>query len=352
MRFPWKSAFATLVLAGAAVAQTDLVFTVNSSQSNFTWSGTSTLGNIVGNPSNAFQATGTTTLHVFALGADPVAAADFSGNGNMGTSPDIHGKINNPIPFLPPLATIDVTNLHMSMSAPQFPVAANGAFTAALTMTALSGSMLVSLLGGTPTSTDLTGSASSPQNQSGTLTQSGNNLALVMPINSTFPFSDPASGVSGSITLVGTLRANWTCPAATVYCTAKTNTAGCAPAIGFAGTASYSNGLPFTISATNELNQQNGLLYYGLTQVALPFQGGWKCVGNPIVRTAIQNSGGSASGADCSGSYSFDFNQYVRSLVDAQLVPGVPVFAQYWSRDPASASTTNLSAAVRFTIAP
>ncbi len=352
MRSSWKSALAALALAGVAAAQTDFVFTVNQAQSNFTWSGTSTLGNIVGNPSNAFQATGTTTMHVFAAGVDPIATSDFSNGGDLGTSVALHGKINNPLPFLPPLATIDITNLHMSMGAPVFAVAPNGAFTAALTMTALSGTMVVTPLAGTATTTDLTGLGSTPQNQTGTLLPSGNNLALVMPVNTSFPFSDPASGASGTVTLLGTLRANWTCPTAQTYCTAKTNSNGCVPALGLAGAASYSSGLPFVISATNELNQQNGLLYYGFTQTALPFQGGFKCVGNPTVRSAIQNAGGSPVGVDCSGAFAFDFNQLISVHTDPALVPGADVCAQVWSRDPASPSTTNLANAAKFTIAP
>lgn len=352
MRLSWSSALAALVFASAASAQADLVFTVNTPQSNFTWSGTSTLGNIVGNPSNAFQATGTAALLVYPLGADPLAAAAFSGTGNMGTTPDLHGKINNILPFLPPLATIDVTNLHMSLSSPQFAVAPGGAFTAALTMTALSGTMVISPLGGTPSSSDLTGLVSTPQNQSGTLTQAGATFDLVMPINSTFPFSDPATGASGTVTLVGTLRAAWTSPAAQIYCTAKTNSLGCVPALAASGSASYTSAAPFLVSASNELSQQFGLLYYGPTAATTPFQGGVKCVGNPTVRAPVQNSGGSPAGGDCSGTYAFDFNAHIRSLLDPQLVPGAVVFAQYWSRDPASASTTNLSDAVRFTIAP
>ena len=35
-----------------------------------------------------------------------------------------------------------------------------------------------------------------------------------------------------------------------------------------------------------------------------------------------------------------------------KLVPGEDVYAQFWSRDPAVPSTTNLSNAVHFTIAP
>jgi hypothetical protein len=82
------------------------------------------------------------------------------------------------------------------------------------------------------------------------------------------------------------------------------------------------------------------------------FQGGTKCVGSPTLRTQTQPSGGSANGADCTGVFSFDFNALIASGADASLVAGSAVHAQYWSRDPASPSTTSLSNALRFVINP
>jgi len=42
----------------------------------------------------------------------------------------------------------------------------------------------------------------------------------------------------------------------------------------------------------------------------------------------VLNSGGSTSGADCTGTYSFDFNAHIASAVDPSLVAGAEVFAQ------------------------
>jgi hypothetical protein len=343
---------AFVALSTFAAAQAELVFTLNQSQSNFNWSGTSNLGPIVGNPSTAFQTAGTTNMRIYPLAADAIDSADFPGNGDAAVVPDLHGKINNPFPFLPPLATIDITNLHLKASAPQFPVAANGAFSASLTMTAISGTMTVTPLGSAPSVSDLAGMSSTPQAQSGTLTQVGTTLNLVMPVNTTFPFSDPASGASGSITIIGTLRGSWTCPAPATYCTAKVNSLGCTPAISASGTASWAGAAPFTIGATNVLNQKTGLLFYGYAPSASPFQGGWKCVASPTLRSVPQSSGGSASGNDCTGVFGFDFKAIIDAHTDPLLLPGEEVFAQIWSRDPASASTTNLTNAVRFTVAP
>ena len=351
----WKAlpkVVSSCVLAGTAAAQAEFVFAINQSQSNFTWSGTSTLGAIVGNPSNAFQMSGTTRLALAPLGADPIESGWFTNAGDAAAVPDLHGKINNPFPFLPPLATIDVTNLHLKVGSSSFGIAANGSFTATATITAISGTLTVTPLGGSASVQNLAGMMSTPQAQPGTVTSSGAALDLVVPINSNFLFSDPGTGASGTITLSGSLTAKWTCPAAQVYCTAKVNSLGCTPSIGSSGFASYSNASPFLVTATNELNQKSGLLFYGTAASATPFQGGFKCVATPTIRSVVQSSGGSAVGNDCTGSYSYDFNARIQALVDPQLVPGAEIFAQYWSRDPQSLSTTNLTAGVRFTIRP
>jgi len=136
------------------------------------------------------------------------------------------------------------------------------------------------------------------------------------------------------------------------YCTGKVNSLGCTPSISFSGSPSASSGAPFLINASNFISQKTGLLFYAHQPASAAFQGGFKCVGNPTLRTPPQNSGGSASGSDCTGTYSYDFNARIQSGVDPTLVAGAEVFAQYWGRDPASLSTTSLSNAARFLIHP
>ncbi len=141
-------------------------------------------------------------------------------------------------------------------------------------------------------------------------------------------------------------------PVSSTYCTAKVNSAGCTPSIGASGVASVSSLAPFQVSATQVLNTKNGLLYFGFSPAALPFQGGTRCVGFPSIRTAQQNSGGSPSGNDCTGAYSFDFNALIQSGAIPALSVGAKVYAQYWSRDPQSPSTTGLTDGASFTIFP
>ena len=137
------------------------------------------------------------------------------------------------------------------------------------------------------------------------------------------------------------------------FCVGKVNSLGCTPAISFSGTPDATPGAPpFLITASSIINQKSGILFYSHAPTSIAFQGGLKCVAQPSKRTPQQNSGGSASGADCTGAYSFDFNARIQSAVDPTLTAGAEVFAQYWSRDPLSATTTSLSDALRFVINP
>jgi len=141
-------------------------------------------------------------------------------------------------------------------------------------------------------------------------------------------------------------------PMSETYCVAKVNSLGCTPAIQASGMASATSNLPFTVSATNVINNRSGLVYYGFNSLNAPWQGGIKCVASPTFRTPVQDSTGSISGTDCTGTYAFDFNALIQSNLNPQLLVGAKVFAQYWSRDPQSPSTTGLTNAVSFTVFP
>lgn len=163
----------------------------------------------------------------------------------------------------------------------------------------------------------------------------------------------PAVGADGTLVIAGVgtnvraYRAAWT------YCTAKTNSAGCAPAISAAGQPRASGGAPFTVSVADLLNGQLGVLFYSTSAAAsVPFQGGTLCLQTPVVRTPPVGSGGSPVGSDCTGGYALDFNAWIAGGGDPALVAGAHVWAQHWSRDPGVASGTGLSDALAFTVAP
>lgn len=343
-----RTLFLAAVLTVPAAAQ-NLGFTVDQAQSDFTWSGTTSLGPLQGDPSNAFELAGSQSLTLGVGGGGAPWSAAFTA-GDLAVVPDLHGKIPNPLPFLPALATVRVTNLHLSLASQPFDVAANGSFTALVSATVLSGTMTVTPLGGSPTVSDLTGNVSAPSPQAGTLV-AGAGLTLVVPVHLAFDFADPSSGVSGTLSTAGTLRANWNAPAPAVYCTAKLTSGGCLPAIGTSGTASASAASGFTLTATQVEPVNLGLFFYSSSgPAAVPFLGGFLCLGGSITRLPPSGAGGSGP---CSGQYSADFNAYLAASQPGLRAPGQSFWAQCWFRDPPAAiGQSGLSNAVQFVLAP
>jgi len=138
----------------------------------------------------------------------------------------------------------------------------------------------------------------------------------------------------------------------TTYCTPKVNSNGCAPRIAADGTASASASNGFVINTSKMLDNKFGSYFYSKSGPnGVPFQGGTLCAQLPLVRTALQNSGGTPP---CGGSFQIDFNAYIASGKDPGLVAGQQVWVQTWSRDPGYAppSGTSLSDAISFTICP
>lgn len=140
---------------------------------------------------------------------------------------------------------------------------------------------------------------------------------------------------------------------ATTYCTSQRNSAACQPRIHAAGSPSASQPMPFLVTCAEVVSQKSGLFFYGGGRQATPFNGGWMCAALPLRRTPVLSSGGSASGTDCTGSFAFDLNAWIQSGADAALQPGVALYGQFWSRDPAAAATNvNLSNAVALRVCP
>jgi len=140
---------------------------------------------------------------------------------------------------------------------------------------------------------------------------------------------------------------------ATSYCVSQRNSVGCQPEIHASGTPSLSSQQPFDVLCRGVVNQKSGLLFYGLAPQPAPFAAGALCVAPPLRRTGLQVSGGSTIGSDCSGSFVFDLNTWLRSGADPALQSGVALYAQYWSRDPlASVGNVNFSNAVALRVCP
>ncbi|MCC6409446.1 MAG: hypothetical protein IT453_19965 [Planctomycetes bacterium] len=140
---------------------------------------------------------------------------------------------------------------------------------------------------------------------------------------------------------------------ATTYCTAKVNSLGCTPLVGWKGLPSVSgcSTSSFDLIASNLIGNKFGVWFYGTSGLqGVPFQGGFLCVKAPTTRLTAQLSGGSAG--SCNGSVSSDFNAQICSGSDPALVAGTLVGAQCFSRDPASPSKSNLTEGVSFVVLP
>jgi hypothetical protein len=145
------------------------------------------------------------------------------------------------------------------------------------------------------------------------------------------------------------------------YCTAKTTSNGCVPLVTFTGISSASATSGFAVRASQLRNQKTCLLFYGLNgAAATPFQGGTMCVQAPVVRTMLQNSGGSALPVDdCSGSVALDLNAFASGALGGTPAPqlqtvGYTIHCQFWGRDPGFAPPLNtmLSSALRYVVLP
>ncbi len=365
-------ACAVSITAATASAQLTVNHEIIQSTSNFTWSGTSTLGNIVGNPSNQFQLAGNVLLDsAIAAGAAHYTSAAFVG-GSAAVVPDLRGRINNPIPFLPPLATIEVNGLVLSPNSPSFPVTPTGAFgqfTANVTLTALAGTLIVTPLTGSPSSTNLAGSVSNATSASGFLSIGAGSLNLNLPISSTFMFSDPGTGASGTITVTGTLNANRIF--AQRFCTGDgvatpcpcgnnapaTSGRGCLNSLGVGalldpfGSARVSADT-FRLDASGMPATATALYFQGTSEsgagAGVVFGDGLRCAAGTVIRLGTKTNVGGAS------SYPTGADQPI-SIRGGLPAVGANRTYQAWYRNAAAfctASTFNLTGGLRVTWIP
>lgn len=141
----------------------------------------------------------------------------------------------------------------------------------------------------------------------------------------------------------------------TLYCTAKTNSQNCTPVLAVTGAPGFSEPGSFDIAASMLINRKNAVLFYGLNgRATLPYLGGTLCVEGPLTPAVIANTGGSASGIDCTGSLSLDFNALVQGGGAPLVLPGDLVNAQILYRDPTHPDGTGggLTEAVEFVVLP
>jgi hypothetical protein len=141
------------------------------------------------------------------------------------------------------------------------------------------------------------------------------------------------------------------------YCSAQTNSAGCAPSLTFSGLPSATRTEGFVVRVDRVLPQRTGLFFYGANGSAnLPWLGGTRCIAVPLRRTPVLDSGGVAA-QPCSGEFALDFQQFAAGLAGGAPAPellsvGATIRVQLFSRDPQAASGVNLSSALRYVVLP
>jgi hypothetical protein len=141
-------------------------------------------------------------------------------------------------------------------------------------------------------------------------------------------------------------------PTPTTYCTPKTTSKGCAPLVTWTGSASLTGPDDFVLTASPALNKKVGKFVWGTAPKALPFAGGSLCVKLPFVRGPHLDSGGSATGSDCTGVFTWHFSQAY--MASKGVTAGAILYAQAWGRDQGFAPPNNsqLSNAIVFQVAP
>ena len=141
------------------------------------------------------------------------------------------------------------------------------------------------------------------------------------------------------------------CPEPLTYCTAKTNSQGCLPKVGWTGLPSLSIADNFVVTATDVVSQEVGMLLWSRERAEAPFKGGTLCLASPIHRLAPQTSGGNTS-FGCSGAL---FHELGHDLAVAEgWTAGDDLFVQFWYRDPTHPDGTavGLTGALRFQACP
>lgn len=340
---------AALGLAATARAQAPLQFTIDQPMSAYTWSGTTSIGPLQGNPSTNFNLNGSQILLLDGGGGQAITTGEVQTGGVASVVGNLSGRIPNPVPFLPPLATITITNLTFELVTGPFPIAANGAFSTFADVTILSGIVDVDPLIGASSQTNLAGNQSLGQAFTGTIVQAGSTITGSSSQNTQFMFSDPASGISATLTIVGTLVARHTCVAPVTYCTAANNTTGGAASIAAQGSVRLQDQALDLV--TGGLPQQSlGYYIFSATQAFTPGFGGGQgnlCLGGAIFRLSnfVRNSGTTGS--------------VTLALPYGGLPPGASFDIgegwnfQYWFRDSVSGSaTSNTSNGVHVVFCP
>ena len=308
-------------LAGVAQAQVPHTLDLDEPASAFTWDGTTSLGRIVGVPNNNFNLSGETDLDLWEGASQAIDDGQFSGGDVI--LPYIVGEVQGAFGFV--LATIELSDVRFACTSASFGVAAGGGFSTSAVLTATQGTLTITPIVGSPTVVDLTGLSSDPTPVSGTLTVAAGDVHLDVPISVAFAFSDPGTGITGSLSLDGTLVADALCTGPQNYCVLSPNSVGPGAEMTYGGSNSASAN-DLVLVATGCPSNQFGLFFYGTATKQISVGDGTLCVGGTLKRFPA---------------VSIDTFGIGIQAVDLGAMPGgdvIPVgetrFFAFWYRDP------------------
>ncbi|MDE0892020.1 MAG: hypothetical protein OSB14_07535 [Planctomycetota bacterium] len=335
---------AALLIAGTSLAQGQYRFNLDSGQSGFTWSGSTSLGNVVPDSTNQHSLSGYADVSIN-NGSYPLSTGSFEG-GVMNVSPNIAAYVSGPLGIN--LADIDVNNLSISArTTGSFSMSpGSGSFTATVENTILSGQLVIDPLAGSTINQDLAGTITSSQ-VTGNIYKTSSGMHFSIPLNINISGSDPGSGVSGSVSINGTITGDFVATNPNIYCIAAPNSgAQSGGQIGYWGSTSVSNN-DLTLIATGIPTNQFGIFYYGPNAIQVPFGNGYRCVGGGVYRMNVLQSG-------ATGSYQKDLDFYGSAPFGAPEVDAGETWRfQCWFRDPpAGGSTFNLTNAISVDFIP
>jgi hypothetical protein len=145
-----------------------------------------------------------------------------------------------------------------------------------------------------------------------------------------------------------------------IYCTAKTSTFGCTPAMSATGTAQVAlcASTSYNMTCSGMVGNKNSIFFYSQGGPSgAPFHGGHLCMKStkaaPIKRIAPPvNNGG--QGTVCNGTLTYDFNVRICGATDPAITAGSQINLQAWGRDPSGGGATGdqLSNGLQFVVCP
>ena len=338
-----------LLITAPVLGQDPVSMTLNPGVSQWNWSGTSSLGPIVGAPSTNFALSGTMDIELGA-GVVPIASGQLVPGGVANVFPDLHGEIPNPFIFLPPLATIDVVGLTLEWTSAPFAVTGNGSFTTSATVTALAGTVTVTPLTGGTSVIDLAGTSGTPQGLTGTITQVGDTVTINAPSTGTFSFTDPGTGTTADFTISGVLHAAWSAPTPTSYCTAVANSTGLAGVLSVTGSTRIQDD-NLTVTASQLPPGQFAFFIVAHNQGFVVGPGGSQ--GNICLSGALGRYNGQVGQVD-------SFGTFTRTLSISSVPVNPPISVQIgetwnfqaWYRDQNPGTVSNFTQGLAVTFAP